>query len=101
MQESEEYKFKGIPITALIAENIILRLFEGKIVERKTIVENVLDFHLSNGGLKPNGVNYIGPIKKALRKLQKVLQQILQQDIGKSEQVKNLLLTQRKRMITC
>ena|SRR2546428_13369245 len=69
MQEPEEYKFKELPLTPIMAEDIILKLFEGKIVERKTIVENVLDFHLSNGGMKPNRVNYIGPIKKALRTL--------------------------------
>lgn len=68
---SEEYKYKGLPITPAITEDLIIKLFSGKLVERKIIVEAVLNYHTKNGGSKPKARDFSRSVKKSLGDLQK------------------------------
>ncbi len=48
------YQFKGIPLTAAIARSLIVKLFQGQLVERQVIDDEILRAHLSGGGAKPS-----------------------------------------------
>lgn len=51
------YQYKGIPLTATIAQDLISKLFAGKLVERQILVDEVMRFHLAGGGLKASAQN--------------------------------------------
>lgn len=68
---AENYKYYGLPITPSIIEYLILRLFNGQTLKRDIIVNGVLDYHVSNGGLYPDAQDFPRSVKKALSNLQK------------------------------
>jgi hypothetical protein len=67
----EDYKFKNLPITPNIIETIIIELFNGKTLKRDEIVNRVLDFHITNGGLPHGAQDFSRSVKKALSKMSK------------------------------
>lgn len=68
---TDKYKYNGLPITPSIIEYLILTLFNGRTVKRDTIVNNVLDYHISNCGLHPDAQDFTASVKKALSNMQK------------------------------
>ena len=62
----EIYKYSGLPITPAIIELLIIDLINGHTLKRDEIVKKILDYHLSNGGLKPEAANFSLSVKKAL-----------------------------------
>jgi len=67
----ENYKYLGLPITPSMVEQLTLLLFNGKTIKRDTIANDVLDYHISNGGLYPDAQDFTSTVKKALSNLQK------------------------------
>lgn len=67
----ENYKYFGLPITPSIIEYLGLMLFNGKTLKRDIIVNDVLEFHVSNGGLLPDAQDFSRSVKKALSNMQK------------------------------
>ncbi len=65
----EEYHYKGLAITPKMIEEIIIRLFNGTSNKRDTIVSQVLDFHISNGGLASEAQDFPRSVKVALSKM--------------------------------
>jgi hypothetical protein len=68
---SEEYKYVGVPLTPAIMEELILDLFNGRLQERQTIVEEVLAYHESKGGTRAKAMDVPRSLKKALSNLKK------------------------------
>ncbi len=62
------YKFKGIPVSAAIAEYIIESFLRDKQLERSQIITSVERIHNENGGL-PTQANLTNIVKKALSNL--------------------------------
>jgi hypothetical protein len=62
----EDYQFKDLPITPSIIETIIIQNLNGKKLKRDEIVNKVLDFHITNGGLAPEAQDFSRSVKKAL-----------------------------------
>jgi len=69
--EMNTYQFKGVPLTAAIAQSLILKMFQGKLIERHVIDDEVLRAHLAGGGKKPSRSSgeYV---RKALLDMKKV-----------------------------
>lgn len=65
----KNYKYQGLPITPSMIEELIVKLFNGTSNKRDTIVNRVLDFHISNGGKAPEAQDFSRLVKKALSNL--------------------------------
>ncbi len=52
--EMDTYQYNGVPLTAAIAQSLIVKLFQGKLIERQVIDAEVLRAHLAGGGRKPS-----------------------------------------------
>ncbi|MFG6146818.1 GIY-YIG nuclease family protein [Halobacillus sp. B23F22_1] len=65
----EEYKYKKVPLTPSVIENLIVELFNGNMKKRDEIVHEVLNFHLKNGGLPPEVRDFPRSVKKALENM--------------------------------
>jgi len=57
--DGANYQYKGIPLTAAIAQDLISKLFAGKLIERQILAEEVMRVHLAGGGLKPSAQNFM------------------------------------------
>jgi hypothetical protein len=68
--KEDEYAYSGLPITWEIIEKLIIHFFNGRIVPRNEINEQILEFHLSKGGKTSEG-KYRASVKKALINLTK------------------------------
>jgi hypothetical protein len=66
----DNYKYKGLPITPSIIEELIVLLLNSQILKREDIVNKILDYHISNGGLPPEAQDFPRSVKKALSNLQ-------------------------------
>lgn len=66
----QEYKRVGQPPTPAAIQDLILELFAGQLVERRTIVDEVLATHIKRGGLPSRAKDFPRSVKKALTKLQ-------------------------------
>lgn len=66
----DAYKFKNLPLTPSMIEDLIITLLDGKTLKRDSIVKIILDFHISNGGLNPEANDISRSVKKALSNLQ-------------------------------
>jgi len=64
-----KYRYAGVPLMPGIAEELILELFQGKVVERQLIVDRVTRVHLDRGGLAAEAQDVPRLIKKALENL--------------------------------
>ncbi|NJP37976.1 GIY-YIG nuclease family protein [Alkalicoccus luteus] len=64
-----DYKYKGIPLSPGIVEEIIVLLFDKKRVSRDEIVTSVLEYHRKQGGAEPKSANFPASVKKALQNL--------------------------------
>jgi len=65
--DDANYQYKGIPLTAAIAQVLIRKLFAGKLVERQILADEVMRVHLSGGGLKSSAQDVIRSVfSKAL-----------------------------------
>ena len=67
--DNANYGYKGIPLTPAIVQNLISKLFGGKLVERKILVDEVVRFHLAGGGLKASAENPKNTFDKAFKEL--------------------------------
>lgn len=65
----ESYTYKDLPITPGIIETITVELFNGKTIKRDEIINKVLDYHVSKGGLQPIAQDFPRSIKTALSSL--------------------------------
>jgi hypothetical protein len=63
------YKYKGQPITPACIQDLILELFAGRLVERRTIVDEVLSTHIARGGIASRAEDFPRSVKKALSHL--------------------------------
>ncbi len=67
---SDKYKYEKVPLSPLIACELILELFSGQTKSRQEITESVLAYHKSKGGSDAKAVDVTRScIKKALNKL--------------------------------
>jgi hypothetical protein len=66
----ENYQFTKLPITPSIIEFLIISLFNGQTLKRDDIVNKILDYHTTKGGLKPEAQDFPRSVKKALANLQ-------------------------------
>ncbi|MFQ3546503.1 GIY-YIG nuclease family protein [Halobacillus rhizosphaerae] len=64
-----EYKYNNLPIMPSIIEILIIELFNGKTLKRDEIVNEVLDYHISNGGASPEVKDFPRSVKKALERM--------------------------------
>lgn len=64
-----EYKYQKLPIMPSIIEDLIIQLFNGNIIKRDVIVNKVLQYHISHGGLPPEAQDFPRSVKKALEKM--------------------------------
>ena len=66
--ENNRYKYQGEPLTISKVEQLILTLFAGMpAIKREYIIDGVIEFHKSQGGLEPSSTAY--PFPPALTKL--------------------------------
>ena len=66
--ENNRYKYQGEPLTTSKVEQLILTLFAGvPAIKREYIIDGVIEFHKSQGGLEPSPNAY--PFPPALAKL--------------------------------
>lgn len=65
-----EYKYRGLPITASIVETLTIELVNGQTLRRDDLVKKILEYHISNGGLRPEAQDFPRSVKKALSRLQ-------------------------------
>lgn len=63
------YPYKAIPLTPSIIEELTIKKFAGKMIFRQVIVDEVVNYHEKNGGLKANTKDIKGPFKNALQRL--------------------------------
>jgi hypothetical protein len=63
------YKYFGLPLTPAIMEELILQLFDGRLQERQTIVEEVLAYHQAHGGVNAKAMDVTRSLKRALSNL--------------------------------
>lgn len=68
-ETSNIYKLAGLPLTPAGIEELIIELFDGKIVERHEIVSAVEKVHHERGGIAPRAANLASSVKKALQGL--------------------------------
>lgn len=66
----EPYIYKDLPITPVIIETLILKLANGKTLKRDDLVKLILEYHITNGGAKPEAQDFPRSVKKALTRLQ-------------------------------
>jgi hypothetical protein len=71
MENSTEstYQYKGIPLSPYIAEVLILKLLTGKTTIRQSIVDEIVNYHESQGGLKGVAQDIPRVVKRSLKKL--------------------------------
>jgi hypothetical protein len=71
MDDSAEitYQYKGIPLTPSIIEELIIKNFTGKMIVRQVIVDEIVNYHEKNGGLKGNAQDIPRTVKKSLTRL--------------------------------
>ncbi len=67
-----DYIYRGQTIKPQIIADLVKQLFAGKLVERQTIIDEVLNTHLKGGGLRAEGANFPLSVTKALTKLKKL-----------------------------
>ena len=68
-----DYKYVEVPLTASIAEELILELFSGKTASRKNITDAIIRGHVERGGTEPNVEDVARHVTgKALRRLKTV-----------------------------
>jgi hypothetical protein len=60
------YAWSGIPATPAIVEALILERFNGQLVERRVVVNEVLRLHIARGGLQSKAGQVTSAVKKAL-----------------------------------
>lgn len=65
---NSKYPYRNIPLAPAIIEELTQELFNGQLVSRQTIVEDVIKFHEKNGGAKSTA-NITHSVKKALSNL--------------------------------
>jgi hypothetical protein len=63
--DDKAYPYKGVPLTAAIAKELIRKYFAGRLVERHVLDDEVLRAHLAGGGLNPSS-QLTNVIRKAL-----------------------------------
>jgi hypothetical protein len=68
-QYEARYKFKGLPLTAAVAEHIIRSQLTGQQLKRAEIVNYVEEFHCANGGLPCQAADLSRTVKKALNNI--------------------------------
>ncbi len=61
-----DYPFKDAPLTPAVFEYLVSELFQGKLVERQVLEDEVVRAHVSRGGKKPQAGTATRPSKKAL-----------------------------------
>lgn len=66
---NEFYKYKGIPLTPNISEELLLSYYSGKLTKRGQIVTDIIDIHLKKGGKEPEATDKDRMIKRALENL--------------------------------
>jgi len=66
----KKYKYSDVKLTPTIIEELIILLFEGQVVERKTIIDGVVKYHIDNGGIESDS-NIISATKRALQTLKR------------------------------
>lgn len=64
-----DYKFKGLPLTATIIEELIIQLYNGQTVKRAEIIKATRQYHTDNGGLENESAKTTPSVKKALKNL--------------------------------
>lgn len=67
---NNDYKYSELPLQPRLASELILEVFTGQIVKRKTIISAITKLHHSKGG-KSEDKNYTATFKKALQYLEK------------------------------
>jgi Meiotically up-regulated gene 113 len=63
------YIYRGQPIKPQIIIHLTKELFAGKLVERQTIIDEVLSAHLKRGGLRSSAPNFPLSVTKALTRM--------------------------------
>jgi len=66
----ELYKYRNLPLSPTIVEELILLLFEGQVTTRETIISEIKKYHISKGGIDDN-VDLVSQFKKASGSLKK------------------------------
>ncbi len=69
MSENNAYRYIGLPLTPLMAQELILELFAGKTVEKQELTDIVVLTHLERGGNPVRSKQ--NPITRALTLLKK------------------------------
>ena len=67
--ELENYPFKDAPLTPAIIAELALKLFKGKVAERKEILQKVEAYHLQRGGAASQAQSLTASVKRALQQL--------------------------------
>jgi len=68
-QGEENYRFKGLPLTAAVIEYIVKSQLIGRQLKRNQIVDYVEKFHAEKGGFPCEAADLTRTVKKALDKL--------------------------------
>lgn len=55
MDEIEDYKYTGFPLTPAIFSEAASLIFQERTVARKNVIDRVVEYHESNGGTPPRG----------------------------------------------
>jgi hypothetical protein len=63
------YKYKNIPLSPNIIEELTIELFSGRLITRQEIVDEVSKHHNKNGGINSNAIDLSRTFKTALSKL--------------------------------
>lgn len=68
-QDDDNYKYKGLPLTAAVVEFIVLSQLAGRQIKRNQVVDFVETFHADNGGFPCQAADLSRTVKKALDNL--------------------------------
>jgi len=66
---NDEYRYKHVPLTPTIIEILMLELFSGRLVERQTIIDEVVEAHRARGGKDADAQSITSSVKRALQRL--------------------------------
>lgn len=69
LENSSEYKYKGMNLIPSIFMDLMLQLFDGKQFKRQDAIDAIYSYHLTNGGIVENNRDMIGTFKHATRLL--------------------------------
>ena len=65
----DNYKYAGLPLSPAMASELAVDIFAGQTVKRQEVIDKVVQYHRTNGGLPSEAQDLPRSVKKALENL--------------------------------